>query len=90
MLERLAVNSGRESVLSRIFPQPVQTRISIKPLIWKWFFWKINIWASSAPLNGTIGLFGQSVDNGLSPIPTDSKNQNKRKSIFRILRGASG
>jgi hypothetical protein len=54
------------------------------------YFRKINICAASAPLHGTIGPFGQGLDYGLSPIPTDSKNQKKRKSIFRIFRAASG
>jgi hypothetical protein len=51
---------------------------------------KIKACASYAPPSGTIGPFGQSRDNGLSPIPTDSKNQKKRKSIFRIFRAAIG
>jgi hypothetical protein len=83
MLGAGAVNSGGESVFPRTFPQPVQALIPIKSLIWIWFFQKINIWASSAPLHGAIGRFGQEGDYGLSPIPTDSKNQKEEKIHFQ-------
>jgi hypothetical protein len=47
------------------------------------YFMKILFWTSSAPLDETIGFFGQRLDYGLSPIPTDSKNQKEEKIHFQ-------
>jgi uroporphyrinogen decarboxylase len=53
-------------------------------------FEKIYLLAICPPISEAISRFGQMGECGLSPIPTDSKNQKKRKSIFRIFKADTG